>query len=160
MHSKLWLGRNDKRTYVERCSFAMRHPIPIHIYKSLNRLEGILGGNLRHTHSLTGVVHTFNIFIGSKQLYSSVGASVRLEPLKKLLCIMEYHRRGFQHNWTIGNNSRIMPSLACIVIHHKHVVCKIPSKSKTIVCWFYFFYSRFFYSDIKHNSIYPFRGTK
>src|SRR5699024_1146643 len=51
---------------------------------------------------------------------------------------MKNHGSRIDFQFLIRNDTCIMPSKACTVIHNKHMVCKIPSKCKFIRIWLVF----------------------
>ena len=64
------------------------------------------------------------------QLDMTVGTSVCLEALKDLLTVMQAHSGGRKGDIAVGNDAGIMPALAGIIVHHKHMVGKDMAESQ------------------------------
>ena len=58
----------------------------------------------------------------AEKLDYAVSGPVGLEALKYLLCVVQDVRAGHQLNGTVGDDTRVVPALALVVIHQEHMV--------------------------------------
>ena len=114
--------RDDERTDVQRGTRRRRDPVGVDRHKRFDRVQEIIGRNLRDAEAAVRVVRALDVLIRAEQKDAAVFRLVGLHALEHLLAVVEHHGGGVQGNRLVRNNLRIMPALFRVVLHHIHVV--------------------------------------
>lgn len=77
---------------------------------------------MRDAHTGGGVVHTRDVLRRPEELNGALSRAVGLQALEYLLRIVQDVCAGHEFNGTIGDDTRIVPALALVVIHEEHMV--------------------------------------
>ena len=92
------------------------------MYRAVPSPEGIVDG--RDAQPVVGQVQPGHVLIGAEQNHLAVGGAVGLHALENLLAVMQAHSSRIQGQGSVGDDARVMPALALVVIHQKHVIGK------------------------------------
>ena len=113
---------DDKGTDIQGSIRLGGHPVGVHLDQGLDTLHKQVLRDLGDAQALTGVVHAAGVVIGTEQLHAAVGSAVGLHTLKHFLGVMEHHAGRLQLQRSVGNDTGVMPTLACLVIEQEHMV--------------------------------------
>ena len=122
--------RNDKRADVERGSRRVRHPVLVLMHGGLDGGDEELLVHLRHADALVGAVEAAGVHLRAEQQHAAIRGAVRLHALKHHLRIVQYARRRADQDIAVGYDFSVVPALALVIVHHKHVVGKLLAKDQ------------------------------
>lgn len=148
MYTEHGVCRENERTNIEGSTLIGGNPVLVNGNDGLDGLKNICGIETRYAETVTGIVHTFDIFVGTEKLNTAVLATICLQTLEQLLCIVEYHCRGFERNRCVGNDTGIVPALLNGIIHKEHMIREIFTEAELAVIRLYFRRCCSFDSDI------------
>ena len=127
--------RSDhERTNVKGSAGLCGDPVLIHLNDCLAGLHKIFLGNLRHAETLIGVVRTLRVLEGAEQKHSAVVRAVCLHTLEHFLAVMENHCGRLEADLTVGNDARVEPTLAGLIVHHEHMVREDGAEAERVIC--------------------------
>ena len=151
MNTQRRFCRKYKRADVQGCFRFRRYPVSFHIYQCLNCLNKQFFRNGSHAETFIGIDHTSCIHLRTEQLNLTICSSVCFQSFESFLCIVKYYSSRAHRNRTIWHNGCIMPANAFIIIHHKHIIGKILTKSQLFLIWFFLQLFSFYKFDIHNN---------
>jgi len=138
MDAKIRFIRDDKRSNIKRSPRSVGNPIPIEIHDRFNRIQHQIGINPWHTNTIIGIIGAFDIHIRSKKLNFSGVGTIGFHAFEHFNRILKHSRSRFKRNWTVRNNSSVVPPFIFRIIHDKHVIGKSFSKNQFIRIRFLF----------------------
>ena len=115
---------NDERTNIKRSAGTARNPICVNGDERLDRIEEIIGRDLRDAKSSVGVVCTLDVLVRAEQTNAAVCAFISLHALEHFLAVVENHSGRIKDDRLIRHDLRIVPTLLRVIFHHIHVICK------------------------------------
>ena len=122
MNAHLRLCCENERANIERSSLCRGNPILIDAHKLFNRLYGKSLIDCRDAKTLIRAIQAGHVAVRAEEKDASILRAVSLQALKNLLAIMQAHRGGIKLDWTIGNDARIVPALALVIVHQEHMI--------------------------------------
>ena len=154
MNAHHGVNGEDERADVEGSTLAVRHPILVDLDKSLDSLNAERFVYLRDAETVIGDIESRHVLVGAEKAYAAVGSSVCLESLKVGLAVVQAHGRGVKSYRSIGHDSRIVPALALVIVHNKHMVGKYFAEAELcLVCGLRFRSGSALNSYLLHNGI-------
>ena len=124
MHPDRGIDRDDKRPDIQRGTLAGRNPVLIERHQLLDRFDRKRLIDRRNAQPVVREVQARHIFVRAEQHHLAFRGAVGLHALKDLLAVMQAHRGRIQRNIAVGHDPWVVPALALVVIHQKHVVGK------------------------------------
>ena len=132
-HAEGYLVRDHEGTDIQGGARLAGHPVLVRMDDGLDGGEEQVVVHLGHTHALAGVGHALGVHVRPEDLDAAVRPLVGLHALKEHLGIVEHCGSRVQGDGAIGDHLAIVPALAFVVAHFKHVVGKVVGKAQLIL---------------------------
>ena len=143
---------NGEGADIQGGTLRIGNPVLFHFHQGFYSLDKVLHRNIGDAQPVMGVVQAAGIAVRTEQLYLVIRGTVRLQPLKALLCVMKDRSGGVQGNGSVRNNPGIMPSLTFVIVHDEHMIRKNLSKSqRTGIGGNFFLYGGTGDRDVQHK---------
>ena len=122
IHPQEGLRGNDKGADVQGGAGGRGNPVLVHGDNGLHRLDVVLLRNPGDAEAVVGVVGPLGIHVRAEKVVGPIIPLVGLQALEYLLRVVQDVGAGHEFNGTVGDDARVVPALALVVIHEEHMV--------------------------------------
>lgn len=122
MHPHVRIHRDDEGPDVQGCTFARGDPGLVDLYQLFDRFHAERFVNERDAEPVVGEVEPRHVFLRAEEYDLALRSAVGFHPLENLLAVVQAHGGRIESQGAVGDDPGIVPTLAFVVIHQKHMV--------------------------------------
>lgn len=106
------------------------NPVLVLMNHSLDGGQEQVAGEFGDAHPLVGTLHPGDVHVGAEELDAALGIAVGLHTLEHALGIVQHGAGGLDQEGLMGDHPAVVPALALVIVHDKHVVGEILGKAQ------------------------------
>ena len=111
----------------------MRHPALVYLDQLADGSFDHQRIDLRNAEIAGRAVEPGRVVRGAEYPDAAVGATERLQPVEDRLAVMQHTGRGIQGEWRVGDDARVVPAFARVVVHQEHMVREHLAEAQRLV---------------------------